>query len=401
MPVRLAIEKTTIHRGWDNCALAADGRALLQAWNYQKADRFQLDGKSVALPNFEERRLFACGNRFVFLGHPWEDKTPAKVIVIDGKKREFVIPRNHAHHFLGCWLAEDDRLAIVASDTFHVVHGIAITEVKLAKKTKASPIMKVGQLKRHIGKGHAELSLQTVMRAGDRLFALASAGYRYRALLELEPKAKSFGSRVVVHAKADNAVFSADGQYVVMYERRKPAAIYALDGTKLATFTPKVPAGDYLDLVSAAPNVVAFRAGKKGVHVVRTSPWPGGATGALADVPASEPIADLPIDTAKACSPEPVSYRGKPPRAFGAVIGWTLNAPTTKKPTITHAIVTDLIINFFAKTDGKLRLLFNFDLSAIQRVLRDGDQVTIVTPSGRTILRTTRRFSAALLAATR
>ncbi len=400
---RLAVDKTTVHRGWDTCAIASDGRIMFQAWNYEKPDRFQQGGKAIALPELHDRKLVACGTRFVFLGHPWEDGTPATAIVLDGaKRREVQIPRKgHERHFLAGWLADDDRLAIVASDGFHVVHGVAITEVALAARVKQAPILKVLQLTRHVGKGHSDLSLQSVMRAGDRLFAIASAGYRYHALLELAPKGKSFGSRIVAHMKADTAVFSSGGAHAVFYERNRPAVIVGLDGSKLATVTPAVPKGGYLTLVAAAPGRLGF-SGDKAVHVVDTPPWPGGATGELADVPASAAIADLPVDHAAACSPEPTSYRGKPrpPVAFGAVIGWSLNAdPAKKKPAITHAIVTDLIVNFFATTDRKLRLLFNFDLGAIERVTTDGDRMTITTPSGTTVLRTTPAFAAALAGA--
>jgi hypothetical protein len=121
-------------------------------------------------------------------------------------------------------------------------------------------------------------------------------------------------------------------------------------------------------------------------------------------VPRTLPIADLPIAEAQRCSPEPVAYAGvTSPTAFGAVIGWALNAdPAKAKPIASHAIVTDRILNFFAMSkDRRLRFLFNFELAAISSVEIDGRVVTIATPSGQTTLHATPAFSAALKRATK
>lgn len=380
---------------------------MLQRWQYGKPDDFECAGKRVALAKFDERRLTACGERFVFIGHDGADGSTARAIVLAGnQRREVALPRRGGGHLLGGWLTEDDELAIVISDDFHVVDGIAVSEYTVSAKAKLVRTRKVLQLRRHIGKGHAELSLAHALRVGDRRYALASAGYRYRALLELEPKAKSFGSRVLAYRKADDAVFCSGGRHAVFYERGKSAVVVGLDGSELAQIKPPVPTGCYLSLCAAAPGRLGFSVGKlRGtdrVQIVECAPWPGSRVGSLGEVPRSAAIADLDVETARACSPEPVGYRrAGAPDAFAAVIGWALNAdPATKQPVISHVIVTDLIVNFFAVKDRKLRLLFNFDRSAIQRVERDGDQLTIVTPSGRTVMRATRGLATTLGAVT-
>ena len=263
MPVvRLKVEATRVHRGWDHAALAADGRVLLTAWGPNGAYRYELAGKPLSLPRFEATRVRACGDRFVFVGHPWAPKTDAELIVVG--ERTYTVPRrNHEAHFLDVWLA-GDRFAMVASDRFHVVHGIGLVEGKLGGKP--------GPL-RELASARTTIAHHIVLLAGDRRFALASIGYRNHALLALTAKGKSYAARTVFALPADEAMFAATGEHVVLHRRNTPVQIVALDGTKLATVRPKPHRYAYLSLAAATPGRLAFRGGDD-VLIVETSPWP-------------------------------------------------------------------------------------------------------------------------------
>ena len=271
MPVvRLKVEATRVHRRWDHAALASDGRILLTAWGPNGAFRYELAGKPLSLPRFEEARVRACGDRFVFVGHPWAAKTDAELIVIG--EGSYTIPRRHEAHFLDVWLA-GDRVAFVASDRFHVVHGIGLVEGKLGGKT--GPVRELASARRAI-------ALHAVLLDGDRRYALASIGYRKHALLALAAKGKSYAARTVFTLQADEAMFSATGAHVVLHRRGAPVQIVALDGTKLATLRPKPHPYAYLSLAAATPGQLAFRGhSRRGddddVLIVETSPWPSTA----------------------------------------------------------------------------------------------------------------------------
>jgi hypothetical protein len=412
----LAIETTTTHAGWGWAATSADGRALLGTYVDDKVALVDSGRISpVKLParqEGDEVHVIACGERFVQLRHPWEDGTAATAVILDGSsRRTCTIPRPGKGHFIDCWL-DGDTLAILVSDGFHIVRGVAVTEVDVrGSRARLAPVRRIHNLDRHVGKGHGELCPQQIMRRDDKLFVLASVGYNVRVLLELIVKAKSFDSRIVVQRRAQSAAFAATGEHAVFFHPSEPARVYGLDGTLLATVS--VANAKNLVLSSAAPGTLAFMRRRdlrsRDVVVMTTEAWPRATTGALAELPAGVPrIGDLQVADAAKYPPEPTSYATKtpqPPLAWGAVVGWSLNHdPKARKPSIAHAIVTDQIVNFFAVTARKLRFLFNFDLSAIEDVAiapaRGHVRVTIATPSGRTVLDTTRAFADALAAAT-
>ncbi len=348
-----------------------------------------------------------CRDRIVHLGHPWENTTPALLTVLEAEsRREWIVPRAFEGHVMAVWL-DGTTLSMVISEPHDVTRGAGIVEANVRGATaKVGPLQRLGDADRHLGKGHAELSLQTVMRHGEHLFAIARAGTN-QAVLELELTGGLYTARVLLLAKSDQAMFSDDGEYVVLHQCGKTTTIVGLDGRRLATVTAPVAKGT-TSYVSTARNgslgYTIFHAGDQRSWLeIATEPWPASTTHELAEVPDSLPIANLMTKDAPACSPEPIAYAtaATQPAAFGAVIGWALNAdPKTAKPTVTHVIVTDTILNFFDVAERRLRFRFNFSLAAItaMKTKPRGSfaEVEILTPSGRTVLHATRELAAAL-----
>lgn len=374
-----------------------------------------------ALPTAQVQSVSRAPERTVWVGHPWAGKTPAQIVIFEGRtKRTHTLARNHDRHVLSHHL-EGDLLTLVMSDASHVVHGTAIIEATLqGKKARATAPLKVNQIDRHAGKGHASLSLRSLTRRAGKLFGLASVSRTHFALLELTRKPSSFTARVLTLLPAHSAGFTAEGDFAVLANNHGSLKLLGLDGSVAATLKvpqPATVAWSWFSKASRRRITLGTRLkglAEYGELTVTTTAWPeaAGVTRALESVPEGyEVIDDLPVGAAARCSPEPTSYdstKPRPPRAWGAVTGWGLNRdPSRAKPTISHAMITDLIINFFAVSKGTLRLLFNFSLRAITKVsvaAHHGDdraprscvRVEITTPSGLTVLLTTPTFARTL-----
>lgn len=97
----------------------------------------------------------------------------------------------------------------------------------------------------------------------------------------------------------------------------------------------------------------------------------------------------------------------QPPIAWERVRGWNLNEtpPSLRaEAPIDHVVLLPTLLEFCSGASGKLELVFNFLVGAIQRVEFDPNAlagsgqglVTVFTPSGRTLFVATPAFAQAL-----
>lgn len=102
----------------------------------------------------------------------------------------------------------------------------------------------------------------------------------------------------------------------------------------------------------------------------------------------------------------------QPPIAWERVRGWNLNETPqslSAPPSIDHIVLLPTLLEFCSSASGRLELVFNFLVGAIQRVefdpnaLGGGGQglVTVFTPSGRTLFVATPAFAHTLRHAVR
>lgn len=139
-----------------------------------------------------------------------------------------------------------------------------------------------------------------------------------------------------------------------------------------------------------------------GVVIVVVSLVKSGLFSGKAKLPQLPPAGPLPL------ADLPKYYDvNQPPIAWERVRGWNLNeVPQTlgAPAPIDHVVLLPTLLEFCSGASGKLELVFNFLVGAIQRVDFDPNAlpgsgqglVTVFTPSGRTLFIATAAFAQAL-----